>query len=102
MAVEALRAQITDALQSTDIELAERLMDEALELDDADELDDLLVELEMHVRLHTPHNPHMHTLPCLPANPAGLATPRGAGVATFPVQRSRSTLRPPRCSVRTD
>ena len=32
MAVEALRAQITDALQSTDIELAEQLMDEAMSL----------------------------------------------------------------------
>ena len=47
--VEALRTRIQEALQGSDADLAEALMDEALDIDENDELDDLLIELEMHV-----------------------------------------------------
>ena len=60
--VDALRMKIEAALKGSDPDICEVLMDEALDLEDADELDDLLVELEMHVGLP----PGLTTVPAFP------------------------------------
>ena len=60
--VDDLRMKIEAALKGSDPDICEVLMDEALDLEDADELDDLLVELEMHVGLP----PGLMTVPAFP------------------------------------